>query len=350
MQTNNSLPEKFIERLKRIYSPKELEDIMLAIQTKPLPSFRTNTLKTTTAKLEQALRKQDFIIEKVPWYQDAFILKNKSTRELTETEEYKQGHIYIQNLSSMIPALVMNPQPDENVLDIAAAPGSKTTQIAMLMKNAGHIWANDISRKRLFKLETILKFYGIPFQKTQPTQKIGNSDFQIFRQSETTDNQSSLSVLISNLPGEKIWQLLPEYFDKTLVDVPCSMEGRIRLDDPETYQDWSMRKIKELEMKQKYLLRSAVSATKPGGTIVYSTCTLAPEENEAIIDWLLKKEGDAIALEKIEIPKLGLQTGLSNWNKPFNPQVSLTFRITPSALMEGFFVAKIKKLRSTITP
>jgi tRNA (cytosine49-C5)-methyltransferase len=315
-----NLPEKFLERLKRLYPEKELEEILSSIQTKPLPSFRTNTIKTTTEELEKKLTQQGFLIEKVAWYHDAFILKNKSVRELTETEAYKQGELYIQNLSSMIPALVLDPKPDEKILDLCAAPGSKTTQMATLMQNQGEILANDLSRQRLYKLTANLHMYGVTNTKTL------------------------------SFPGQILWKTYPEYFDKTLVDVPCSMEGRIRLDDPKTYQDWKLGKIKELETKQKYLLRSAISATKVGGVIVYSTCTLAPEENEGVLDWIVKKEADAIEIEKITIPNLELQPGIKEWNKAFHPAISETARINPSYNMEGFFIAKIRKIASTIQP
>ncbi|HSA84374.1 MAG TPA: RsmB/NOP family class I SAM-dependent RNA methyltransferase [Patescibacteria group bacterium] len=313
-----NLPEKFVERLKRLYTKEDLEQILIAIQTKPLPSFRTNTLKTTTEELKKNLEKKGFICEQVEWYEDAFILTNKSVRELTETDEYKNGEIYIQNLSSMIPTLVLDPKPEEKVLDLCAAPGSKTTQIAALMNNHGEIIANDLSRQRLYKLKTNLETYGVT------------------------------NARISNLAGQTIWKHYPEYFDKTLVDVPCSMEGRIRLDDPESYKDWKLGKIKALERTQQYLLRSAISATKIGGTIIYSTCTLSPEENEGVIDWILKKCANEIEVEKVEITDLPLQPGITQWNKTFNAAVSLTFRINPSAQMEGFFVTKIKKVKSTL--
>lgn len=312
------LPEKFLERLQRLYSEDEFQQILTAIATKPLPSFRTNTLKITTSELEKKLQEQGFEIEKIAWYQDAFILKNKSVRELTDTDDYKNGEIYIQNLSSMIPSLVLDPQPDEKILDLCAAPGSKTTQIAALMENNGEIVANDLSRGRLYKLTANLNMYGVTNSKT------------------------------TNFPGQMIWKKFPEYFDRTLVDVPCSMEGRIRLDDPETYEDWKLGKIKALERMQQYLLRSAISATKVGGIIVYSTCTLAPEENEGVIDWIIKKAGSAIKIEKIEIPNLELQPGITKWNKEFTNQTSLTSRVHPSSRMEGFFVAKIRKIASTI--
>lgn len=308
----------FLKRLKKLYPSAALPTILNALQTKPLPSFRTNTLKTTTAALKKSLTQQGFHLQAVPWYHDAFILGNKSTRELTETDEYKQGFFYIQNLSSMIPALVLDPKPQEKILDLCAAPGSKTTHLAMLMQNSGEIIANDLSRKRLFKLKANLAANDVT------------------------------NTTVTNIVGEKLWQRSPEYFDKTLVDVPCSMEGRICLTDLETDKDWSLKKVKMLAHKQKYLLRSAISATKVGGIIVYSTCTLSPEENEGIIDWILKKMPNAITIERIQISNAPLQPGIQHWNKNFAPEAAHTARIFPSKTMEGFFVAKLRKMHSTV--
>lgn len=318
MYEYTTLPQQLLERLELLYSEKELRQVLEAFANKPFPSFRANTIKASAEEVEKTVSTLDFVIEKVSWYPDAFILKNKSIRELTETDIYKNGMIYIQNLSSMIPALVLNPQPDEKILDIAAAPGSKTTQIAALMHNSGEVTANDLSYKRLFKLRENLKQMGITNTK------------------------------VLNLPGESFWKQLPEYFDKTLVDVPCSMEGRIRCDDPKTYQDWSTKKIKQLSKLQKYLLRSAISATRVGGSIVYSTCTLSPEENEAVIAWVIEKAGGAITVEKIDIPKLKLQPGITSWKKKAFPNGENCSRVIPNNEMEGFFIAKLHKNRSTL--
>lgn len=312
------LPEKFLERLQRLYTAKELEKVFEAMSSRPLPSFRTNTLKTTSESLQQSLEQQGFQLESVVWFPDAFIVHNKSIRDLTETEEYKQGLLYIQNLSSMVPALVLDPQESDTVLDLTAAPGSKTTLLAALVQNQGKIVANDLSRPRLYKLQANLKMYGV------------------------TNTQ------IANVPGQAFWKKYPEQFDKTLVDVPCTMEGRIRCDDPDSYKDWSPRKVKDLAVRQQYLLRSAVAATKVGGTIVYSTCTLSPEENEGVIDWILKKEGGAISVESVSLKGLSAGYGISEWSKAYNPQVKNALRMFPSTSMEGFFVAKLKKHASTI--
>jgi len=318
MDACNNLPSSLLNRWEELYTEKDYEKLLDAFTNKVIPSFRTNTIKATSDEVKNELTKEGYIIEQVSWYQDAFILKNKSIRELTETQTYKNGFIYIQNLSSMIPALALDPKPGEKVLDIAAAPGSKTTQIASLMQNTGELTANDISFKRLFKLKDNLNHMGIT------------------------------NVKVLNLAGESFWKKLPEYFEKTLVDVPCSMEGRIRCDNPKSYQDWSTKKIKQLSQMQKYLLRSAISATQIGGTIVYSTCTLAPEENEEVIEWVVEKTPNALVVEKVTIPLLQMQPGLSSWKNKKYKYTAHTSRIFPNQNMEGFFVAKLHKTASTL--
>ena len=242
-----------------------------------------------------------------------------TTEGITELSVYKEGKVYIQSLSSMIPALILSPTKDDVVLDMAAAPGSKTTQMAMMMNNGGQIVANDMSHERLYKLKANLA------------------------------QQSVTNTTCSHSAGQSLWQRYPEYFDKVLLDAPCSMEGRFDGTDPETFDDWSTKKIKRLSKLQKWLLRSAVSATKVGGTIVYSTCTLAPEENEEVINWILEKEARTVQLEDISIEGLEMMNGLTSWqDKQFTPELTKTKRILPSNTMEGFYIAKIKKIQSNV--
>lgn len=313
------LPEKFLEKLPLFVPEEKLTSVLQTFIKKRLPSFRINTLKQSAEETVKTLVSFGFDLEKVPWNPDAFVMKNKSIQDLMETDVYKIGEIYIQNLSSMIPALILDLKKTDRVLDMAAAPGSKTTQIAALMGNQGEIVANDISKERLYKLKHNLNEQGV------------------------------INTTIKSIPGEFIWKRYPEYFDKVLLDAPCSMEGLFDINNPKTYTHWTQKKVKELAIKQTHLLRSAISATIPGGTIVYSTCTLSPEENEAVIDWILQKEGDAIAVELIEIPSLSLAQGITNWKKGLSDQLTKTARVWPSETMEGFFVAKLRKVRSTIT-
>lgn len=313
------LPEQFIERLKLLYDDQTFKQIISAMTNKRPTTFRTNTIKIAAPELLKKLEKQNVRVVPVPWNTNAFILEKPTLRELMELPEYKNGELYVQSLSSMIPALVLNPKSNETVLDLCAAPGSKTTQIAMTMANTGKIIANDNSKIRLYKLAANLKTLGIT------------------------------NTMVINMAGQILWQTYPEYFDKTLVDVPCTMEGRININDPKSYKYWSTGKIKELSERQKWLLRAGISTVKPGGTIIYSTCTLAPEENEGVIDWILKKEKGHIQLEEIKIPQLSLSSGIMKWKeKIYSSEITKTVRVLPSETMEGFFIAKIKKLSSSV--
>lgn len=315
----DKLPPQFEEKLKKIIPSDRLTDVLESFNNKRPTTFRTNTLKISTEKLKQELDRLNINYKQIEWYPDAFILVDQPQSQLMETNFYKEGFLYIQSLSSMIPALILNPLKDEKILDLTSAPGSKTTQIASLMENTGEILANDTSRPRLYRLEANLKLQGV------------------------TNTQ------ISQLPGQILWERYPEYFDKTLLDAPCSMEGRFYSQNPKTYKDWTPKKVKELAPRQCFLLRSAISATQVGGIIVYSTCTISPEENEGVVDWILKKEGDNIQVESINTGGIETLPGLTSFgNKKYNNEVKKTLRVLPSNLMEGFFVAKIKKIKSNI--
>ncbi len=291
-QTWRNLPKEFLKRLESIIPSDKLHTILEAYTLSRPTTLRVNTLKTTVDQLTQLFDEQHILYEPSNISPIAFITRSDK-RMLLDLDAYTDGLFYIQSLSSMLPVLALDPKLNEKILDIAAAPGSKTTQIAAIMSNTGQIVANDNSRIRGYKLQANLKTQGV----------------------------TNTSVIIS--AGQTLWQQYPEYFDRSLVDAPCSMEGTFVTSNPKTYEHWSVKAIKELVQRQKWLLRSAVSATKPGGTIVYSTCTLEPEENEKIIEWILKKEQG-----KLE----------------FVNQKTMY----PSELMEGFFIAKLKKTHSTI--
>ena len=313
------LPEKFLDKLPEIVGKENLDEILTSFCFRKPSTFRTNTLKITSEELTKELNKLNIKAQPINWYKDAFILINTPQKILSETKWYKEGFLYIQSLSSMIPPLILNPSENEKVLDLCAAPGSKTTQIAALMKNTGEIIANDLSRIRNFRLSANLQIQGVKNTK------------------------------VTNLMGEIIWKKYPEYFDKTLVDVPCSMEGRFFTDDPKTYRDWKNGKVKQLAQKQKFLLRSAISATKTGGIIVYSTCTLSPEENEEVINWILEKEKNNVELLPVILDNCSFSHGLTKFkNKTYSLELSKTKRIMPSKTMEGFYIAKLKKIKSNI--
>ena len=321
----SNFPSLFEERLNTLAVPNK-ELVELGLSKPRVTSFRVNTLRSNITAVSSHLIAAGYKILQLPWWSSAFYLPDPFVQQIFHSD-YVDGKLYVQGLSSMLPPLILDPQPGENVLDLTAAPGSKTTQIAALMNNQGNILANDLSPIRLFKLQANLKQQGVTIAQ------------------------------IKRGPGELLWRKFPEQFDKTLVDVPCSMEGRFNSADPKTFEDWSLKKIKELSLRQQSLLRSAISATKPGGVIIYSTCTLAPEENEAVVQWVLEKEQGKVVLDQVELPHLGELTaeaitpGVTSWQgTQFSEELTKTLRIYPSPTMEGFFVAKLRKLDSTLTP
>lgn len=312
------LPVEFLRRLEQLYR-NDAERILKTFKLPRPTTFRVNTIKSSVNEVILDLNAQGFQTEPVAWYYEAFILKSKTLRELTDTEQYKRGQIYVQNLSSMIPALVLAPKDTDKVLDICAAPGSKATQLAVYMKNRGRITANDASKIRIYRLEA------------------------------NRERQDARSIRIVENDARSVWQKYPEFFDCTLADVPCSMEGRFLYDQPDSYKDWTLKKVKDMMSLQKWILRSAISATKAGGFIVYSTCTLSPEENEQVIDWVLKKEKGNVQVVPIDLPNAPLTQGLVNWgDKKYHKSVVQTKRVTPSPTMEGFFIAKLTKIHSSI--
>ncbi|MEK7165916.1 MAG: RsmB/NOP family class I SAM-dependent RNA methyltransferase [Patescibacteria group bacterium] len=319
MDIASQLPASLRSRLEELIPADLLEEVWQVLRDRRPTTLRVNTLKISPVALVDSFRELGVILEPVAWNPQAFVVINTGLLELTKMLLYKEGYCYVQSLSSMVPPLVLDPVGGEKILDLTAAPGSKTTQMAAMMKNTGEIVANDISHVRLMKLKANLKM------------------------------QNATNVTVVKSPGQLIWQKYPEFFDKVLVDVPCSMEGRISLTDPKTYFEWSEKRIKQLSVRQKYLLRSGISSAKVGGSIVYSTCTLSPEENEGVIDWILKKEKGVVVLETIEVPGINFSPGLTSWrNNQYESSLSLTRRIMPSRKMEGFFVAKLKKIKSNV--
>ncbi len=305
------LPDDFVQRLKEIY-PSDGDAVLKTFETARPCTFRVNTIKTSTIELLQKLTDQGFEVHEFTPLK-AFILDNKTQRELTETEEYNNGLFYIQGLSSMIPPTVLNPRPGDTVLDACSAPGSKTTQMAALMENTGQIIANDMSRVRLYKLAANIKTLGVT------------------------------NVTTMHMRAQDLWRKFPNTFDKVLADVPCSLEGRFLTTNPKTFSNWSVKKIKILSDHQKHILRSAISSAAPGATIVYSTCTLSPEENEEVVDWILKKD-PSVSLQNISLDGLSGVPAIMEWKgKTYDPSVAKCLRLQPSSEIEGFFIALFEK-------
>ena len=301
-----TIPNKFKERYKYLADDKEA---FFSRLVQPLPkSFRVNTLKVSVKEVKKRFADYGIGIKQAPWYSDAFVSEDP---EIGLTLEHFLGHIYIQELTSMLPCLVVREELKKarSVLDACAAPGSKTTQMAAIMDNKGMIVANDINYNRI----RALKFN---------IEKVG-----------------ALNVVITN----QDLRFFPEsQHDVILVDAPCSAEGTIRK-SPEIFSFWSEKKIYGYANLQKQLILKAFDLLTPRGILVYSTCTFAPEENEGVVDYLLKER--PATLEQISIPKIKLTPGITEWNgKSFNTEVKKAIRIFPHHNdTDGFFLAKVRK-------
>ena len=299
----------FLERLKTIVGDDRYEQVVQSFSRSEVLSVRVNTLKTTRPEVFAKLKDRNIIFSEVPWSAEALALEGITREELGRMDLINDGLLYRQSLSSMLPVLVLAPRPGECVLDMCAAPGSKTTQMAALMRNEGEIAAVEAVRGRYYKLKSVV------------------------------DRMGAANVALKLTDARRFRS--PALFDRILVDAPCSSEGRFRTDDPDTYAYWSPRKIREMARKQRGLLRHAARLLKPGGTLVYATCTFAPEENEGVVDWLLRKTGGTLSLEPVDLEGVPSYPALEGWSeKNFDPRVKNCFRVLPNATMEGFFIAR----------
>ncbi len=275
-------------------------------------SIRVNTLKVDVETVKERLS-EGWSLESIPWCKEGFWIedKEKERYDIGNIPEHQLGYFYVQEAASMIPPLVLNPGVDDKVLDMCAAPGSKTTQMASLMNNKGVLVANDVSTSRMGALGINIQKCGV--ENAVMTQMPGH----VFKHKETR-------------------------FDKVLVDAPCSGTGTIRT-SLRTLKTWNPDSIRKLQGVQKQLLDSGFGSLEKGGVVVYSTCTLEPEENEEVVTYLLDK------YEGAELVSFDLDINESEVVREFNGEsyhrdIDKCLRIYPQDNnTEGFFVAKIKK-------
>lgn len=308
VKAKSKLPYEFTEAIYNKFSERNADKILEGMVEK-YTTLRVNTLKGNNDEVIKVFDENKIDYDKVDWYENAFIIKNKTEKDLQKLDIYKDGKIYLQSLSSMVPPLILDPKEGENVLDLTAAPGSKTTQMAALMNNKGYIQANEIDKIRFDRLEYNIKKQGVTIAE------------------------------VTNEDGRNAVKKKDEYFDKILLDVPCSGEGRFIIDKPETYSTWSIMLVQGLTMLQKELIDSAFKALKVGGTLVYSTCTLNREENEKIVNWALNSYN--LELEQISFKADNMIKGN---NKHLREEINKTVKILPSRRTEGFYIAKFKKV------
>ncbi|NMC09134.1 RsmB/NOP family class I SAM-dependent RNA methyltransferase [Candidatus Microgenomates bacterium] len=325
--TNKSIPEKFytkedvfVSRLASILMvPKSR--VKGIFSQRAITTIRLNSLIGRTSETKELLERKGYMLEEVPWAKDVYFVNNKDKSEVSQTEEYREGRYYIQNLSSILATLVLDPKEEEKILDMCAAPGSKTTHIAQITNNKANILANDSDISRVSAMEDVLEQFGAKNVKSTYSDA---GDF-----------------------GKKY----PVSFDKVLLDAPCSGEGMVYFQGPKPLRYWNIDKIKRCMFSQRELIVSAFKTLKHGKYMIYSTCTLEPEENEGVVTYLLNMFPNA-RLEKIDLIngkefdeyREYIKPGIKKWSgNIYHPTVKNSLRVIPNKKMMGFYIAKIVK-------
>ena len=305
--TDRRSPDAFVERYSRFIP--DFDAFLDAMQRPLRRTFRANTLKATRDQVVELMA--DLKPEPLPWYELGFSLAQGEG--LGKRIEHFVGLIYVQEAASMAPPLVLRPQPGERILDIAAAPGSKTTEMSAMMSNTGIVISNDPSPTRIRGL-------------------IGN-----------VDRAGCLNVAVCRMDGSALGRAVAGMCDRVLVDAPCSSEGTIRK-SAQALDRWSVTAIERFPSIQKRLILAGYLALKPGGVMVYSTCTIAPEENESVVTQLLARQPEA-EVREAELPGLVMRPGLREWETESFPEaVTRCRRILPQDNdTEPFFLALIRR-------
>ena len=294
------LPEAFVERLGHIIPPERLARVLDSFGQAHPATLRINRLVAGVDETLHELERDGFRLTPVSWLADAFQVPSEQRTELTRCDAAVAGRIYLQNPASLLATLALAPQPGETVLDLAAAPGGKTLHLAALMGNQGRI-----------------------------------SPFQV----------GAEIVKTYLMDGRAVGTKVPGRFDRVLLDAPCSSEARFNHLRPETWRHWGPRKIREMARKQWGLLVSGFRALKPGGVLLYCTCSFAPEENERVVADLLQRFPGEIEVEGLRIPVAHWQAGLTRWEgEDLDEAVSRSVRILPEAGMGGFFLCRMRRV------
>ena len=294
---------KFLEEmLEKQYGKETTKEIIQGYTAKRKTTLRVNTIKNNIKEIKDELEKEKVKYEQVTWSKDAIIIKNADEKAIQEMEIYKKGKIYMQSLSSMLPPIILEPKEGIDILDMAAAPGGKTTQIAALTNNKSHITACEKNKIRAERLK-----YNI-------------------------DKQGATCVFI--MPKDS--RFIDDFFsfDQILLDAPCSGSGTLNFNDTNTEKYFTKQLIERSVSVQKTLLKKAIKLLKPGHEMVYSTCSILSCENEEVINSILKDGKAGI----IPINFKGIES-----LPILHSKIHGTLCVCPTDLYEGFFVAKIRK-------
>lgn len=307
--------EELAEMLMDIFPNAEIVDFMEASESPRPLTIRTNTLKTRRRELAQALISRGMNVDPIDKWSKVGLVVYESQVPVGATPEYLAGHYMIQSASSFLPVVALAPKENEKIVDLAAAPGGKTSYIGAVMNNTGVLVANDLRKDRIKAL--VANVHRLGLQNT----------------------------IVSNHDGLRIPSVFGSCFDRALLDAPCSGTGIIS-HDPAVKINRRRKDLENTTRIQKELILAAidsVNADSPsGGCIVYSTCSVLVDENEAVIDYALRKRD-------VKVVESGLPLGIPGFTRMkqhrFHPDLRLSRRVHPHIHnLDGFFVCKLKKL------
>ncbi len=306
---------QFLDRVAAVLQCSQFE-VEGRLSQARLSSVRMNALVPRPRRTLMAeLSEQGHRLEPILWCPDGYFHTGDKAR-LADSLGFKSGAFYIQNASSLVPPLVLDAQPGDDVLDVCAAPGGKSAHIAALTGNDCRLWLNDSSKPRLNRLRQVVDRFGVKVDT------------------------------ITEHAGQYVDKYIDRAFDRILLDAQCSGEGMIDLCQRSAMRFWSKARIRKFADLQKRMLVAAFKLLKQGGTLVYSTCTFAPEENEAVIDHLLRRRDDAEVVP-VRLPIPEGRAALSSWEgERFSPQVGRALRIMPEPHFEAFFVCAVTRRAS----
>lgn len=300
-------PPFFEPLLAEHYCEQDIRRILDGSQPRKT-SLRANALKATAPEIATALDNAHITHSAVPWYDDAFVIEEADASDLWPLDIYVQGKVYLQSLSSMLPPLILGAQPGIDILDMCAAPGGKTTQLAALGGREAHVTACEMNAPRADRLEHNLR-------------KQGAENVVVLRQDA---------------------RQLDDFFrfDRILVDAPCSGSGTLCTGDPKMFKSFTPKLVEKCRSQQAALLDKALALLKQGGILVYSTCSILPEENEQQLVAALQRarKRGTFEVEPIKLPSID--------DLPLLPNaVPETITLCPTDRYEGFFVSKVRRTR-----
>lgn len=304
---NETLPDFFLPRLQAQYSAEDVRRILEGCAVGRKTSLRANALKTTAEEVEAALRDASLAFRRMPWYRDAFQLAEAQEDEVRALPQYGQGAVYLQSLSSMIPPLALGDASGLDVCDMCAAPGGKTTQIMALSDGKALVTACEMHHPRAERLRHNLQLQG------------------------------AANVTVMECDSRRLDDFFS--FDRVLLDAPCSGSGTLSVRDPKLHRRFTPQLVEKSVKAQRSLVCKGLELLRPGGVLVYATCSVLEEENEDIVRFGLQraKRQGAFELQPVDLPEA------QGWLPLLPTSLEGALALCPTEDCEGFFIAKIRR-------